>query len=334
MYINQYLKAVFKLNEQWFFLRRLLKYTSPILKMFEFKSIIEFEKNKEFYPVFIIGSPRSGTTLLYQLLSNYYKFQYVDNLVHLSREALNFGFWLSNLIYKDKPHNSFKSTFGNTTKDGLHAPNQTPVFWLKHRDLFVRPINDTGIFPQIVVDEIRCKVNYILNRYKKPIIMKGAVVGNNLNLFKHIFPNAKYILLQRNPLFIAHSLYKSLDHFDDFESAWMSHLKPNQKIENIENNIYKKISFYIYYLYANMVEGLRNISERHKTYIKYEDLSGNPEDKLIQIKDELKIDIDKRDNPKFPTIIIKKDQKMPKDEFKRLEQEIYALDWNKLGFNL
>jgi len=38
------------------------------------------EKKQNFYPpIFIVGAPRSGSTLLYQLLAYYYNFSYFTN---------------------------------------------------------------------------------------------------------------------------------------------------------------------------------------------------------------------------------------------------------------
>ena len=41
---------------------------------------IEYQRE---YPVFIIGLPRSGSTLLFQLLINNFKFSYFTNLVNV-----------------------------------------------------------------------------------------------------------------------------------------------------------------------------------------------------------------------------------------------------------
>ena len=84
---------------KWSTLRRVLKYSRPIISIFESLKIKKYAtKEPEYQPVFIIGSPRSGSTILYQLITNYLDVLYVDNLINLSRGNLFFGFWQADPI--------------------------------------------------------------------------------------------------------------------------------------------------------------------------------------------------------------------------------------------
>ena len=66
-------------------------------------------------PTFIIGAPRSGSTILYQALTNAYDVAYFDNVAcTLHRNPLA-GFALSRVMFGDRPHDSFTSTHGTTS---------------------------------------------------------------------------------------------------------------------------------------------------------------------------------------------------------------------------
>ncbi len=91
---------------------------SRIHRLFKPTIYYSWEKNKiEKYgnqplkhpPIFIIGAPRTGSTILYQTLTNKLDILYIDNLVDKFHRNLFFGFWLSSKLYKHKPHNCFTS---------------------------------------------------------------------------------------------------------------------------------------------------------------------------------------------------------------------------------
>src|SRR5690242_9126044 len=60
-------------------------------------------------PVFIVGTPRSGSTFLYQLLTNQFDVAYIDNLAARLADVLPLAMWVSHGCFGSKPHNSFTS---------------------------------------------------------------------------------------------------------------------------------------------------------------------------------------------------------------------------------
>ena len=56
-----------------FALNQLAKFISPIIRRRELPKIQDYgKKNLQHQPVFIIGAPRTGSTILYQALTNLY----------------------------------------------------------------------------------------------------------------------------------------------------------------------------------------------------------------------------------------------------------------------
>ena len=120
------------MNFTYWLLRRLFKYTSPLISIFEKSKINKYgAKTSKIPPIFIVGAPRTGSTIVYQLITQYFDTIYFNNLVHLARENTYFGFWLSNKFFKENPHNSFKSNHGDTLTGGLHAPSEGGQIWQK-----------------------------------------------------------------------------------------------------------------------------------------------------------------------------------------------------------
>src|SRR5690606_22671196 len=75
-------------------------------------------------PVFVIGPPRSGTTLLYQLLVNRFDFIYLDNLSSKFYSAPTVGMWLSKTVAGLAPRTStgYESAYGKT--ESIFGPNE------------------------------------------------------------------------------------------------------------------------------------------------------------------------------------------------------------------
>ena len=116
-----------RINEMLFkkhwYLRSILKYSCPVLSLMERSVIRKHGSYEPEYPcVFIIGPPRTGSTIIYQLITRMLDVAYVDNLANYARYNPYSGMWLSRRIFGDTPHNSFSSAFCQTGHEGLHAP--------------------------------------------------------------------------------------------------------------------------------------------------------------------------------------------------------------------
>jgi len=210
------------MNFKYWILRHIFKYTSPIISLFEKTQNKRYSKVKtSISPVFIVGAPRTGSTLLYQLLTQYFNTSYFDNLIHLARENVLFGFWLSNKIFKCRPHNSFKSKHGNTLKEGLHAPSEAGQIWLrwlpKHDNYFnIKDVSNENI------EFIRNNISYVLNKFNKPLVIKNNYNGLRIPLLKEINSNSKIIFIKRDPFFTAQSIIKAREDIYSDRNKWWS----------------------------------------------------------------------------------------------------------------
>ena len=108
------------------------KYSSWLLKPVEYPLIQYYsKKEKKYFSVFIVGEPRTGSTIFYQIITNYFNVAYPDNLVNFYRRNAFIGFALSKFIFNGRAHNCYSSNFGNTDNCGLHAPNEFGQFWYR-----------------------------------------------------------------------------------------------------------------------------------------------------------------------------------------------------------
>jgi hypothetical protein len=149
-------------------------------------------------PVFIIGAPRTGSTIFYQALTNYLDVLYIDNLACRWHRSLYFGFWLSRRAFGVGPHDNFEAQHGDTRAFGGHAPSECGDFWYRWlpRD---RHFVDADEISGASVEEMRREIVAVTNRWNRPLVFKNLSCGQRLRLLKRCFPNAKFIYIRRDP---------------------------------------------------------------------------------------------------------------------------------------
>lgn len=214
-----------ELNNRWFLYRRLFKYSSWITCFYEKSMIRKYASSnsgKKYDPVFIIGLPRSGSTVLYQLITDMFDVLYFDNLVNIGRESIHFSSRLSELLFKNRPHQSYSSSYGYTQSDGLHAPSEAGPLWYRWF-----PKNVSEVTPEMVSDkkkrQLKLLFNSLMNRTGKPLIIKNLYTVQRMKVLKEVFPEAKYIYIRRDPFFIAQSIYLARKaNLADIDSEWWS----------------------------------------------------------------------------------------------------------------
>lgn len=173
-------------------------------------------------PVFIIGLPRSGSTLLYQLVTDMFDVTYFDNLINLGRENIHFALSISNLLFRNRPHQSYRSNYGNTSSDGLHAPAEAGPLWYRWF-----PENVSEVTPELLSSEkmvqLRDTIESIVNREGKPLVIKNLYMILRMQVLREVFPDARYIYIRRDPLFVAQSIYFARQkNLEDIRAEWWS----------------------------------------------------------------------------------------------------------------
>ena len=191
---------------RWFLLRRILKYTSPFITPFEKAFVRQYGKKESPWPtIYIIGPPRSGSTIFYQLVTHYFDVLYIDNLASLARNNLYFGIGMSQKKFLNQPHNNFYSHHGKTDKDDFHAPNEG-LFWYKYL-----PKNEHAIDLEAIsskkIQWIKMYHNAVKNRHQKPLVIKNLSFGMRLDLIRETEPDARIVLITREPADIIQSVY-------------------------------------------------------------------------------------------------------------------------------
>ena len=154
---------------------------------------------------FVIGAPRSGTTLLTQLLAYCFDFGYITNLA--ARFYLNpvLGIKLSREILGDTQP-SFKSHYANTSHAGdIHEFGQ---FWMSHLGLSSAQDVDWMVPDEECASLTLRALRAIQSQFKVPIVMKGIYPAYAYEWMNEHF-DIQWIYVWRDPLDVCLSILES-----------------------------------------------------------------------------------------------------------------------------
>lgn len=268
------------MHNKWLKYRRLFKYSSWFLDLIELFFLRKYGNLKNNLPtIYIVGPPRSGSTVLYQLITNYLDVLYIDNLTDAARNNLFIGILLSQKRFKNINHESFRSSYGDTKSEGLHAPSEG-LFWYKYfpKDRhYIRSID--------ISEENKNKLlkyhNAIKNKFKKPFVIKNLSFAMRLELIAEMEPDAKIIFVNRDLTDTIKSVYSARKKLN-----WPDHkiwsIKP-QNYKQLESlPVLKQITFQV----MDIISQIRKDGSLFKSNfleIQYEELLKNPTAELKKI---------------------------------------------------
>lgn len=192
------------------------------------------KKTIEHHPIFIVGAPRTGSTILYQSVTNQSEVLYFDNLVCRFNRILFIGFWLSNIIFGNRAHNTFRSLHGDTSKEGTHAPSECGEFWYRWLPKDHHFIDFTDL-DGIDCEQIKKEVTAVSNYFQRPIIFKNLNAGQRMRLLSKIFPEAKFVFIRRDIFYTAQSILLSKRRLGITDNQFWSIMPRNVKeLEGME----------------------------------------------------------------------------------------------------
>lgn len=254
-------------------------------------ALIEFEADQyrdlsESLPTLhVIGPPRSGTTLLSQLVATHLDVGYISNLVAAFWRAPVTGIKLANkLLFEHKPA-SLESTFGRT--HGIAEPHEFGYFWSHH--LAYREMRAPGVGdrPAIDWDNLRRVLINISAAFGKPVIFKNFMVVWHMKSMSAALPKTCYVRLRRDPLDNALSLLRMREEFLGDKSSWAS-LKPAEFAELRERPYWEQVAGQVHFLNRAIDDATSQVDDRCVLEIELADLCREPGAALNRIVELLR----------------------------------------------
>lgn len=188
--------------------------------------------------ILISGTPRAGTTLIAQSVSQYFEVDYVDNLAAKFWLAPVTGLRLSRMVFGDRKGSEFASEFGRTKGSDIHSFH---YFWMHHlklenvEDLFSSPASRG-----VRWDEINGHIAAMQGVSDLPFAFRGYYPSLFMADFAREVPGSVFVLIRRDPLAQALSIYQARLAYHGDPTRWWSmqppeinallHLPPERQI--------------------------------------------------------------------------------------------------------
>lgn len=304
-------------------LNRVFAWASPMLGFMEARAIRRWgNKPLQHQPVFIVGAPRTGSTILFQAITNSYDVLYTDNLTHSAWRNFYAGSWLSAFIFGRKPHNCFRSHHGDTTAYGLHAPSENWLFWQRWFDTTCH-FADSNALNDNHIEELRLNISAVINRFNKPMAIKNLGNGQRLRILAKAFPHAKIIYCTRDTLFTAQSIYFAMQN------------QPKDKVWGIRPACYKALEGLTQTeMIVGQIHALEQQIEQDLTrfenaplVVSYQSLCKDWQQTLHATSRFIAADLPPRAHARTPEIKLSEKMKLPEDIKADFEKAINKLSW-------
>lgn len=250
------------------------------------KEYITAQETSDQPVVFVCGAPRSGTTLLTQVLAKTGLFNYVTNFVARFWRVPFVGLYLEKLmgIRNMNTEHTFGSHLGRTL--GILGPHEFTYFW----EYWLKPHRKHEVFSEAKLNEIdvegfKKEINAMINIYGKPIVFKNMLLFANPGLMHKIFPNSYFVVIKRDILLNALSIYNARKHYYGNENEWFSTRPANYehlKKQPVEVQIVGQIKG----IYDEIAKQSKTFSERIITTT-YEELCNDPIKTVLLITEHL-----------------------------------------------
>ena len=187
-------------------------------------------------PLLVVGPPRSGTTLVYQLLVQHLDVAYLSNAHHALFGA---PFLVERIVPKGlrQPPSDYESRFGRTR--GIWAPSEAGNFWYRFFPAHPHAVAPDEVSP-LALGRLRSSVAAMTRASGRALVMKNVMCSVRMAAISAAVPEMRYLVVHRDLVDTAVSLLASRREANGTYDAWwsvepreiesMRHLPPEQQV--------------------------------------------------------------------------------------------------------
>lgn len=170
-------------------------------------------------PVFVLGAPRSGTTLLYQLVCRAFEVGYLSNAHCRFYGAPSIVHPVLTAWFDFSGTDQFESSFGDTP--WMNSPAECGDFWYR---FFPRAYAAASRRPELGEKErhaLTIAVARLTASFNRPVVFKNVMNVLRLEAIMRALPTARFVVVERELLANAHSiLYARRRNLSCYDRWW------------------------------------------------------------------------------------------------------------------
>jgi len=256
------------------------QWCNRILHKLETRPLSDGEDDFPFSPIFIIGPPRSGSTLLFQVMVNVFDLNYTTNAD---------AFWYGGLslrkrfapIPRSKKKTDFSSSHGKTR--GRFAPNECGEYWyqfFRRKPQYV----SLGEENDGKMKRLRCSLLRIAEAGGVPMLFKNMNCALRLGPIYQACPGALYIVTHRELLWNSHSLLQVRNKvYGDYSKWWSMEPKEIDDLEKLPPE--KQVVEQVRAIHREIDQQRTQAGVAHFFDVDYEELCNDPKRVMKSMND-------------------------------------------------
>ncbi len=226
-------------------------------------------------PMFVVGAPRTGTTLAYQLAVNCLGTSYLCNLANRHPEAPS-GVTLM-CRHRLRGSHSYESRYGET--EGKTSPSQADAVWAKYFGT-ERSFREQASVSSEAKRSAATMVGRISGIVRAPFVGKSIANSVKIRTLDECFPTCVFVWIRRDPALSARSHYHNILRRPDL--PWMS-AKPSNFESLLHLDLPERAAAQVVSIEADIERDLSAIDPARHVAVDYEDICRSPEGYLEEI---------------------------------------------------
>lgn len=230
-------------------------------------------------PLFIVGPPRSGSTLTYQLVTQHFRVGYMTAPLAYAHGLINL---LTRLLrpWLGRPPAVFESHYGKIP--GALSPSEHALYWFRW---FPQDGELGHYLPPETIDphayaDMKQSLDSLASILNRSWVFKSLYLSISSGALARILPEARFLVVRREPLLVCQSILRMRKHRSVEE--WWS-VKPPHYREWRELPLWQQVARQVFYADAIPRRDLKKYAAGRFLEIDYPTLCRRPRESLQKL---------------------------------------------------
>lgn len=255
------------------------------------------DADEQISPLFVVGLPRSGTTLAYEIIVQAFEVNYLSHL-------FEFMYGLPNLTtritrnFTASPLPQYKSTYGHIP--GFFSPAENFKFWM--RWFPENPVLGHYVPSQLLDNRTARDANRVVGSMTRisgrPYVFKNVYFSLSISSLLKVFPTARILIVHRDLESAAASLYKRRCELQGSRNWWSIRPPFSNTVQG--RDLLEQVAFQCVRSEQIMQQAVSADSAKRCMIIPYSDICTSPPTVIEELAGWLGTAFRKRSNCRLP----------------------------------